>query len=81
MMTEYGEFAISMARIAGSFLKNRFGANHEIDYKGEIDIVTEADRMSEKDIDNGNQQEIPRSQYTGGGVDGDKERLPIQMDN
>ncbi|MBW2649040.1 MAG: inositol monophosphatase [Deltaproteobacteria bacterium] len=47
-MTEYGEFAISMARVAGSLLKDRFRKNHEIDYKGEIDIVTEADKMSEK---------------------------------
>ncbi len=47
-MTEYGEFAISIARTAGAVLKDRFKENHEIDYKGEIDIVTEADRMSEK---------------------------------
>ncbi|MBW2545355.1 MAG: inositol monophosphatase [Deltaproteobacteria bacterium] len=47
-MIEYGEFAISIARMAGSLLKDRFRENHEIDYKGEIDLVTEADRMSEK---------------------------------
>ncbi|MBW2557233.1 MAG: inositol monophosphatase [Deltaproteobacteria bacterium] len=47
-MTEYGEFAISIARMAGAVLKDRFSESHEIDYKGEIDLVTEADRMSEK---------------------------------
>ncbi|MCK4534414.1 MAG: inositol monophosphatase [Syntrophobacterales bacterium] len=47
-MTEHMEFAISIARRAGSFLKNSFREEHRIDYKGEIDIVTEADRMSEK---------------------------------
>ncbi len=47
-MTEYGKFATAIARVAGSLLKDRFSENHEVDYKGEIDIVTEADRMSEK---------------------------------
>ncbi len=47
-MPEQGDFAISIARIAGSLLKNRFSEKHRIDYKGEIDIVTEADRISEE---------------------------------
>ncbi|HOO89410.1 MAG TPA: inositol monophosphatase family protein [Syntrophales bacterium] len=46
-MTEYGKFAVSIAKEAGAILKERFKEKHEIDYKGEIDIVTEADRMSE----------------------------------
>jgi len=47
-MPEQGDFAISIARMAGSVLKGRFREKHRIDYKGEIDIVTEADRMSEE---------------------------------
>lgn len=47
-MPEQGDFAISIAREAGALLKDRFKEKHRIDYKGEIDIVTEADRMSEK---------------------------------
>jgi myo-inositol-1(or 4)-monophosphatase len=47
-MTIIKEFAISIARDAGLFLKDRFNANHTIDYKGEINIVTEADMMSEE---------------------------------
>ena len=47
-MPEQGDFAISIARVAGSLLKDRFKEKHRIDYKGEIDIVTEADRMSEE---------------------------------
>ncbi|MDD5722937.1 MAG: inositol monophosphatase family protein [Syntrophales bacterium] len=47
-MPEQGDFAISIARIAGSLLRDRFKEKHQIDYKGEIDIVTEADRMSEE---------------------------------
>jgi len=47
-MPEYGEFAISIARMSGALLKERFSEKHWIDYKGEIDIVTEADRMSEE---------------------------------
>lgn len=47
-MTEHMEFAISMAKDAGVLLKDGFRKEHLIDFKGEIDIVTEADRMSEK---------------------------------
>ncbi len=47
-MPEQGDFAISIAREAGALLKDRFKEKHKIDYKGEIDIVTEADRMSEE---------------------------------
>jgi len=47
-MPEQGDFAVSIARIAGSLLKDRFKEKHRIDHKGEIDIVTEADRMSEE---------------------------------
>ncbi len=47
-MMSYNQFAASIARNAGLFLKDRFTEKHEITYKGEIDIVTEADRMSEK---------------------------------
>ena len=36
-----------MAHEAGSLLKERFGRRHTIDYKGDINIVTEADRLAE----------------------------------
>ncbi len=47
-MAEYGDFAASIARKAGALLRERFSGSHRIDYKGEIDLVTEADRMSEE---------------------------------
>ncbi|MBN1612977.1 MAG: inositol monophosphatase [Deltaproteobacteria bacterium] len=40
-------FILAIAREAGLILKQRLHDAHVIDYKGEIDIVTEADRMSE----------------------------------
>jgi len=46
-MEHYREFAVGLAREAGLFLKERLNDKHVIDYKGEINIVTEADRMSE----------------------------------
>lgn len=46
-MMSLKEFAADTAREAGAFLKSRFGMSHSIDFKGEIDIVTEADRLSE----------------------------------
>ena len=41
------EFVIAVAREAGIFLKERLNEKHIIDYKGEINIVTEEDRLSE----------------------------------
>jgi len=47
-MQAYREFAVSLAREAGELLKNRFNHRHTVDYKGEINIVTEADILSEE---------------------------------
>jgi len=46
-MNEYLSFATAIAREAGLLLKSKLNDCHTIDFKGEIDIVTEADRMSE----------------------------------
>jgi len=47
---EIMRFAESAAREAGHFLKKRLHAKHAVDFKGEINIVTEEDRMSEEII-------------------------------
>ena len=49
-MKDFRECAIEIAREAGIFLKNMLHSEHTIDYKGEIDLVTEADKISEKMI-------------------------------
>jgi len=46
-MKELKDFAINLARDAGTLLKGKFNSKHEIHYKGEINLVTEADKMSE----------------------------------
>jgi len=46
-MKELKDFAINLARDAGTILKQHFNSKHEIHYKGEINLVTEADKMSE----------------------------------
>ncbi len=46
-MKDLKDFTVSIAREAGALLKSRFNDRHTIDFKGEIDIVTEADRLSE----------------------------------
>jgi myo-inositol-1(or 4)-monophosphatase len=46
-MKELKDFAINLAREAGKLLTGKFNSKHEIHYKGEIDLVTEADKMSE----------------------------------
>ena len=46
-MLQWKLFAVDLARKAGVLLKERFNQKHEINYKGEINLVTEADKMSE----------------------------------
>ena len=47
-MDDFRGFIISIAKEAGVFLKERLNEKREISYKGEINIVTDADRMSEE---------------------------------
>jgi myo-inositol-1(or 4)-monophosphatase len=48
MTSEYLKFAETIAREAGELLKNELPKEHRIDFKGEINIVTEVDQMSEE---------------------------------
>lgn len=47
VMSEYLDFALSLARDAGDLLMDYFHREHTIDYKGRIDIVSDVDRRSE----------------------------------
>ncbi len=58
-MNAYTEFAVSTAKEAGQLLKNQLSIPHTIDYKGRINLVTEADRMSEALILERIQQHFP----------------------
>ena len=49
-MKDFKGFAVETAREAGVFLRNRLNSAHKIDYKGEINLVTEADKISEEMI-------------------------------
>jgi len=49
-VTSFMQAAVEIAREAGAFLKKRLHADHRIDFKGEINLVTEADRSSEEII-------------------------------
>ena len=44
------ETALAAARRAGEVLRAGFGAEHDITYKGEVDIVTEIDEAAERVI-------------------------------
>jgi myo-inositol-1(or 4)-monophosphatase len=46
-MLQYKLFAVELARKSGALLKEKFSKTHKIHYKGEINLVTEADKMSE----------------------------------
>lgn len=46
-MQEYRQFAEELARKAGAILREHQGNIQHIEYKGEIDLVTEVDRMAE----------------------------------
>ncbi|MCC6313486.1 MAG: inositol monophosphatase [Thermomicrobiales bacterium] len=43
----YLAFATDAARRAGAILRDRFGLPHDVEYKGAVDMVTEADKASE----------------------------------
>ena len=49
-MTKELEAAISAAREAGGVLREGFGWQHSIRYKGEVDVVTEVDEQAEQVI-------------------------------
>jgi myo-inositol-1(or 4)-monophosphatase len=49
-MLQWKLFAVDLARKAGALLKEKFNQKHEINYKGDINLVTEADKMSENFI-------------------------------
>ena len=46
-MLQWKSFAVDLARKSGAVLKEKFNQTHKIHYKGDINIVTEADKMSE----------------------------------
>jgi len=47
-MDHIHDFAVSIAREAGDFLKEKLREKIRVEYKGEINIVTEADHLSEE---------------------------------
>jgi myo-inositol-1(or 4)-monophosphatase len=47
-MTEMVDFTCALARQAGKLLIDKFTQQHQIHYKGTIDLVTEADKLSEE---------------------------------
>ncbi|MDY7031540.1 MAG: inositol monophosphatase family protein, partial [Thermodesulfobacteriota bacterium] len=49
-MQEMIKLAIHAAQEAGKILKENFGGSVDIEYKGEINLVTDVDMMSEKRI-------------------------------
>jgi myo-inositol-1(or 4)-monophosphatase len=49
-LTRELEVAVAAAEAAGEVLRNGFGRQHHIEYKGEADLVTEADQEAEREI-------------------------------
>jgi myo-inositol-1(or 4)-monophosphatase len=49
-LTRELEVAIAAAEAAGEVLRSGFGQEQEIEYKGEVDLVTEADEQAEQKI-------------------------------
>ncbi len=50
LIAEAHEFAIDLARKAGTLIRNRFNEPRDVDHKGTIDLVTDTDRASERMI-------------------------------
>ncbi|MBN1365617.1 MAG: inositol monophosphatase [Syntrophaceae bacterium] len=58
-MLKMKSFAVDLALRAGALLKKKFNQTHKIHYKGKINIVTEADEMSENLIIESISQKFP----------------------
>jgi myo-inositol-1(or 4)-monophosphatase len=58
-LTREHEVAIAAARAAGEVLKRGFGRNQNVRYKGEVDLVTEADEKAEQKIKEVLQEAFP----------------------
>ncbi len=58
-MTPTLNYVIDLARKAGGILRQRFAEPHQIEYKGVIDIVTEADKESERCLIGQIQRDFP----------------------
>jgi myo-inositol-1(or 4)-monophosphatase len=72
--------AVAVAREAGALLKENFGREQQVDYKGRINLVTEMDRRSERLIVSRIQAEFPSDDILaeeGGGERRGAERLWI----
>ncbi len=50
-MTRELEAAVAAAQAVGEVLRDGFGRQHQIEYKGEADLVTEADEEAERRIE------------------------------
>ena len=50
-MTKELKVAVAAAQAAGEVLRDGFGRQHQIKYKGEADLVTEADEEAERKIE------------------------------
>ena len=49
-MRDYVGTAVEAAKLGGEILKQSYGRDKKIEYKGEVDLVTEVDKQSEKVI-------------------------------
>jgi myo-inositol-1(or 4)-monophosphatase len=62
-LTRELEVAVAAAEAAGGVLRDGFGRQHRIEYKGEADLVTEADEEAERKI-----EEVLREAFPDHGV-------------
>jgi myo-inositol-1(or 4)-monophosphatase len=53
------EAAVAAAKAAGELLRNSFGQHQEVQYKGEVDLVTKADEDAEQAIKEILQESFP----------------------
>ena len=58
-MTNELEVAVAAAAAAGQVLRDRFGQRLDVQYKGEVDLVTEADEKAEQTIKEALQEAFP----------------------
>lgn len=62
LIAEAHAFAVDLAREAGAILRERFAGPRDVDHKGTIDIVTDADRAAEQHIADAIRARFPEHQ-------------------
>ena len=80
-MSEFLDIAVRAAREAGNLLLEKQGQGFSVEKKGDVDLVTDADRDSEALIRKIIFEKFPGSQFYGRGRDYLQSKIALSLDS